>query len=144
MIDATTRPSTGEAITEGSAVYFVQIGKHIKIGVTWNIEARMETFQTSSVAVELLLLIPGGDTELERRLHRLLAEHHVVRELFHPGWRVQPFIDVFKYAGLERAIRHLEQTTPAGGNARKVEERAQRAKGATKQGEAKTPILHRS
>ena len=80
--------------------------------------------------VELLLLIPGGNTELEGRLHRLLAADRVVRELFQRDWRVQAFIDVFKYAGLERALQHLEETTPAKRQARLAEERVKRVQAA--------------
>lgn len=54
-------------------VYFVRIGKHIKIGFTKDIAKRVKSFLTTAAGVEVLLTIPGG-RDLERQFHYLLAE----------------------------------------------------------------------
>ena len=56
------------------AVYFICIGKFIKIGVTTNLTERLKTFQCVTVQdVEVLLTIPG-DRDLEGRLHTLFEK----------------------------------------------------------------------
>lgn len=95
-----------------SVVYFVRIGKNIKIGVTTNLKRRMKAMQTYASDIKLLIEMPG-DRSLEQKLHDLLAESRVARELFHQDYRVISFIDQFQYNGLERAIEFLEATTPA-------------------------------
>jgi hypothetical protein len=95
-----------------SVVYFVRIGKNVKIGVTTNLKRRMKAMQTYASDIKLLIEMPG-DRSLEQKLHDLLAESRVARELFHQDYRVISFIDQFQYNGLERAIEFLEATTPA-------------------------------
>jgi hypothetical protein len=108
-----------------SVVYFVEIGKHIKIGFTTNLKQRLKSFLTSSPDVRLLLAIPG-DRSLERTLHDKLAECRVARELFGQEYRVLEFIAHFEYGGIERGLRFLEATSPAARAQRKAEEHAKR------------------
>lgn len=94
-----------------SVVYFVRIGKAIKIGFTKNIEKRLKAFMTSAVDVALLFTIPG-DRSLEKKLHVLLAESKIARELFRSS-EVLQFIEIVKFFGFERGIKMLENSTPA-------------------------------
>jgi hypothetical protein len=95
-----------------SVVYFVRIGKNVKIGVTTNLDRRMKAMQTYASDIRLLVAMPG-DRSLEQKLHELLAESRVARELFHQDYRVIAFIDQLRYNGFARAIEFLEKTTPA-------------------------------
>lgn len=106
-------------------VYIAGIGKFVKIGFSTNVEERLKTFRTSAVDVELLLTVPGG-RELERKLHDLLSEARVTREMFRCDWRVISFIEHVNYGGLERGIEWLETTTPQRRSERKKEDRTTR------------------
>ncbi len=97
----------------GSLVYIVRIGKHAKIGFTTNIAARLKSFMTSAHDVELLLSVPG-DRTLERRLHELLSEGRIARELFHLDDRVLSFITFVEGQDLNCGLEFLAQTTRAG------------------------------
>lgn len=108
-----------------SVVYFVRIDRHIKIGVTTNLAARLKTFETSSHNVGLLLSIPG-DRAVEQRLHNLLAEARIAREIFHHEYRIQNFIEIAGHYGVERAMQFLEETTPGARSKKKAEDRQQR------------------
>lgn len=108
-----------------SVVYIVEIGKHIKIGFSTNLEKRLKAFLTSSPDVELLLAIPG-DRALERTLHDKLAECRMARELFHRDSRILEFIHHFKYGGIERGLDYLDMTTPASRARQKAEDTARR------------------
>jgi hypothetical protein len=108
-----------------SVVYFVKIGKHIKIGFTTKLKQRLKTFETSSVDVELLLAIPG-DRPLERTLHEKLADSRATRELFHRDGSISTFISIYGYAGLTAALQYLDDTTPAALARRRTEEREKR------------------
>jgi hypothetical protein len=114
-------PSIGEA----SVVYFVQIGKHIKIGVSTDLRRRIKSFENSCPEVYLLLSLPG-DRALEQKLHDLLAESRVVREMFRPDRRVLEFITHYEYGGLDRGLRFLSLTTPAARSRKKAEDRERR------------------
>lgn len=110
-----------------SVVYLVQIGKHIKIGVTRRLQRRLKSFLNSAVNVELLLTIPG-DISLERRLHVLLSDSRIEREIFHRDSRVLSFIRDVKMIGLEHGIQYLEKTTPAAMARRKKVNREERTR----------------
>lgn len=94
-------------------VYFVCIGDCVKIGFSTNLKSRMKTFRTSSADTQILLTIPGG-RELERRLHNLLQEQRIERELYHLEGRVADFLDWHLREGFDRAIALLEATIPPG------------------------------
>lgn len=94
-----------------SAVYFVGIGKHMKIGFTTHLAARMKSFLTSAVEVEFFLALPGN-RELERRLHETFAWLRVRRELFNHDYRMMGFIEHAAYEGIERGLRYLEEMLP--------------------------------
>lgn len=106
-------------------VYIVRIGKHIKIGFSRKLEKRLKAFETSSVDIELLLSIPGG-RELESRLHELLDEVKISREIFHQDWRISSFVHYVEQHGLERALQFLKETTPAARSKKKVDDFARR------------------
>jgi hypothetical protein len=62
-------------------VYFVRIGKFIKIGFTTNLRGRLKSFRgTSAEPIEVLLIIPGG-RELEQRLHALFCEDRISKQI---------------------------------------------------------------
>lgn len=98
-------------VARESVVYFVRIGRHVKIGMSRNIAGRLKAFQTSAADVELLLTVPGG-RELEQKFHELLSDVRIAREIFQPDSRIHGFIDHFSYGGLERGLRYLEEMTP--------------------------------
>lgn len=98
---------------DGPVVYFVCIGDCLKIGFSTNMKSRMKTFRTSSADTQILLTIPGG-RELERRLHILLQEQRIERELYHLEGRVADFLDRHLHEGFDRAIAFLEATIPPG------------------------------
>jgi hypothetical protein len=108
-----------------SVVYFVEIGKHIKIGFTTNLKQRLKSFRTSSPDVDLLLAIPGN-RDLERTLHEKLSDCRIERELFRQEYRVTEFITNFNYGGLERGLRFLEVTDPTTRARRKAEDHSRR------------------
>lgn len=108
-----------------SMVYFVQIGKHIKIGFTTNLEGRLKAFQTSSADVDLLLSLPG-DRALERSLHDKLSECRIARELFRREYRVLAFMSKYKRDGLAAALQFLDETDSAAIARRKAEDRVRR------------------
>ena len=110
-----------------SVVYFVQIGKHVKIGVSCRFKSRLQSFRNAAVNVDVLLVIPG-DRDLEQRIHGLLAETRVERELFHREQRVLWFIELAKHKSVAQAIQHLEDTTPKAREKQKQEYREQRTK----------------
>lgn len=107
-------------------VYIVKIGKFAKIGFTTNLDGRLASFRTTVVDPEVLLTL-DGDRTLERRLHELLADDRVARELFHFA-RVGHFIDIVKYAGLERGLEYLSATTRAGMERARRESREDRVR----------------
>lgn len=108
-----------------SLVYFVEIGKHIKIGFTTNLNQRLKAFLTSSPDVDLLLAIPG-DRALERKLHEKLEECRLAREMFRRDHRILQFIHHFEYGGIERAMQYLDMSTPAARAQQKVDDRTER------------------
>lgn len=126
----------------GTVVYIVRIGKPIKIGFTTNLQSRLKSFQTTAFDIKVLLTLPG-DRALERRLHELFAEVRIERELFQADWRIFNFIDHYRYGGLERGLRFLEETTPKRRAERKEGDRQQRVRAVRKTRAAlhKNPIL---
>jgi hypothetical protein len=73
-------------------VYFVRIGKFIKIGFTTNLRGRLKSFRCASAEpIEVLLIIPGG-RELEQRLHTLFCEDRISNEFFRNEFLLNEFI----------------------------------------------------
>ena len=73
-------------------VYFVQSGESgpIKIGVAVDVAARIAVLQTATpTPLELLGVVPRGGRELERLLHKELAEDRLTGEWFWPSEKVQ-------------------------------------------------------
>jgi hypothetical protein len=102
-----------------SAVYFIRIGKFIKIGFTTNLAGRLKSFRTGTAeSITVLLTIPGG-RDLERRLHKLFhADRITGTEFFHDQWDICNFIDLTKQKSLDAAFEYIEwlhwARTPAG------------------------------
>ena len=91
-----------------SKVYFVRIGKHIKIGVTTNLKQRLQSFRTSTAEdITVLLTIPG-DREVERRLHDLFQEERIRLEFFRDCYPVGEFIRLAKDRGVAFAFECIE------------------------------------
>jgi hypothetical protein len=64
-----------------STVYFIRIGKFIKIGVTTDLEQRLAAFRGASAEpMEVLLTIPGR-RDVEQRLHKLCSIIFYFRDL---------------------------------------------------------------
>lgn len=101
-------------------VYFVLIGEHVKIGVSRRLRARLETFRNSSAKVELLFAMPGS-RELERRVHKALAECQIEREIFQRRG-AEVFIDMVESHGVEYALEFMYQKSSARRQRRKPEE----------------------
>lgn len=108
-------------------VYFVRIGKHIKIGFSSNLRRRLKSFENSAVDVYLMLAVPG-DRSLEQRIHRLLVDERITREIFHPESRLLRFIEMIEHRGLEFGLQYLEDSTPARIKAAREAERMARFK----------------
>src|SRR3989304_5316933 len=124
-----TQADIARAIRAESVVYFVVIGKHVKIGFTTNLPRRLKAFMTTTLEVELLICIPG-DRTLEQTLHKRLVDARAGRELFRRDWRVQGFIDNYAYGGMARGIQWLDETTPQRQKQKRIEERAARTSAA--------------
>lgn len=108
---------------DGPIVYFVEIGKFIKIGFTTNLKTRMSAFLNSAPSVELLLTIPGG-RDLERDIHNILVDRRVAREMYHHNDdRIRGFIRQYELNGLQPALDYLDETTPEEREARKAASR---------------------
>jgi hypothetical protein len=73
-----------------AAVYLVQYGDFVKVGITNDPAARLRTLQTGmpgEVAMPYLVVLPERDMaiRLERRLHKRLADRHERGEWFRIG-----------------------------------------------------------
>lgn len=107
-------------------VYFVQMGKYIKIGHSTNLPNRLKSFATTSPErPRVLLTIPGGQA-VERRLHDVLSETRVRGEFFHYEYRIDGFIRFAEANDLASAWDWLEQTTPHRRNQKREEEHQSR------------------
>jgi hypothetical protein len=103
---------TPAKVTQADVVYFVRIAKHIKIGFSSNLARRLKSFENSAVDVQLMLAVPG-DRNLEQRIHGLLVDERIAREIFYAEWRLLRFIELVEQNGLEFGLRYLEDSTPA-------------------------------
>ena len=97
-------PRDGETV-----VYFVKIGKHIKIGVTRKLRRRLSAFLNSAPNVRLMLTIPDLYGGLEREMHELFAHLRIVREMFQDDGTISEFISVVKFAGLATACNGVRK-----------------------------------
>jgi hypothetical protein len=113
-----------------SIVYFVRIGRFIKIGVTTNLKLRMKSFRTSTAENIVVLLTVPGDRHLERGLHNLFVDDCAKNELFYDDWLLPAFITIAKtgdYASAIQRVKDLKQT-PAAERRRILAKRALRDK----------------
>lgn len=94
-----------EAPAPGAVVYFVQIGKFVKIGFTTNLKSRIKSFKTSTAETITVLKTFPGSYRMEARLHDLFREQRVRNEFFHFDY----YIDVFlRNTSLESALKQLD------------------------------------
>jgi hypothetical protein len=96
-------------------VYFVRIGKFIKIGFTTNITERLKTFRGASAEpIYVLRIVPGG-RDLERKLHQLFAENRINRnnEFFRYEYPLSEFIWMAKDKDIVTAFKYIEQLCQA-------------------------------
>jgi hypothetical protein len=68
-------------------VYYVRIGRLIKIGMTTNLVSRFSSIRPN----EVLFIEPGG-AELESEMHQRFASLRAGGEFFHPGRELQEHI----------------------------------------------------
>lgn len=70
-------------------IYFIQQGEDgpVKVGhsYTEQVGKRMSNLQTSNPCELRLLTTMPGSTDREKWIHRLLADHHIRGEWFHPA-----------------------------------------------------------
>lgn len=94
-IRSAARRAEERAKTASEVVYYVALGKHIKIGYTTNIEIRMRAYVTGD-----LLVTEAGGRSLELKRHREFAEYlDVGHEWFLRGPRLIAHIDTLTEAG---------------------------------------------
>ncbi len=108
-------------ITGESVVYFMQVGKFVKIGFSTNLKARVRTFATSAMDVTILLAMPGTRDD-EARLHSLFAHNRIRNEIFHYDGRMDLFISSIIDGRTVEAWTYLEETTLAMRRAKRAEE----------------------
>lgn len=108
-------------------VYIIKIGKFLKIGFTTNLTSRMSAFHNTSPDVTVLATFPG-DRATERRLHGLLKEVRVTRELFHFDGRVQSFIGYIERGDVAGGFAWLSERSPERRAKRDATERRARVR----------------
>jgi hypothetical protein len=86
-------------------VYFVKIGRAVKIGFTTNVMQRIHQYRHATGEPMSLLACLPGSKELERRIHKMLAGAQVAREFFEES-AVRSFLEVVRSStigAIERA-----------------------------------------
>jgi len=68
---------TAKFPTAEAVVYFVRIGKHIKIGFTTNLTKRLKSFRSATAEPIVALMTAPGGHDLEQKLHLLFAENRI-------------------------------------------------------------------
>jgi len=94
----------------GSRVYFIRVGKAVKIGVTINLKQRIKDFQIVSAEEIRTLAVFPGNRRTESLLHKLFAEERIRNELFRFDYWIDSFLTYAKAESFESAI---ERTTKA-------------------------------
>jgi hypothetical protein len=89
-----------------SQVYFIRVGKHIKIGVTTNLESRLRSFRTASAEEITVLLTIPGDRAVESHLHGLFNEERIRGEFFQDCWLIGEFIRFAKEQSFAFALEY--------------------------------------
>lgn len=88
-----------EPVPPASGVYFMVVGRRVKIGVSRNVASRVSSHQTSSAdPVTVVAIAPGGEA-VERAYHRQLESHHVRGEWFILRPEVEAEIDKIRALG---------------------------------------------
>ena len=63
-------------------IYFIQNGDFVKIGITFDVKARLAIFQMASPLELKVMRLINGSEELESYLHRRLSKYNVRGEWF--------------------------------------------------------------
>jgi hypothetical protein len=98
----------GRVEKPASTVYFVRIGKFIKIGFTTDLERRLAGLRGASAERMSVLLTIPGERDVEQRLHKLFAAQRVRNEFFHDAMPIRNFIDLAKRYEPKRALANVE------------------------------------
>ena len=114
-----------------SRVYFVRVGKHIKIGTTTNLKKRIKAFKGASAEqIEVLAAFPG-DQKGEKYLHDLFRGSRIRNEFFRFDFEIGCFLSTVKEQGLHAALQWAKawkaQEQERQARRHKIQERRSRA-----------------
>lgn len=86
-------------------VYFIRIGKCIKIGVSTNLKKRLKTFEGSSAENITLIACFDGSFRHEKLLHDIFKEYRVRNEFFRIDWFIMEFLEKAQQISIQYAIK---------------------------------------
>jgi hypothetical protein len=89
-------------------VYFIRVGKFIKIGFTTNqqtLKGRLESFRGASAEPIQVLAVFPGNRKAERFLHDLFSDLRVLREFFREDYPLTEFLWHAKTISLSSALK---------------------------------------
>jgi hypothetical protein len=90
-------------------VYFIRVGKFIKIGYTTNLKRRIKSFEgASNERIEVLAVFPG-DRRAEKYLHDLFSADRLRNEFFRDGNDIFIFLLTAKNEGLRAALKWAKE-----------------------------------
>jgi hypothetical protein len=93
--EATAPPPTTPFPERGqSVVYFILVGKAIKIGFSTDLRRRIKEFRCATAEPIHFLVAVAGDRQLESRLHTRFASSKIRNELFRRDQPLRDFIDL--------------------------------------------------
>jgi hypothetical protein len=105
---AACRDESEKAKATGEVVYFVRIGKAIKIGHTKSLNKRLKNFRGSSTeVVNVLATVPGGH-KIEYYFHKLFSHSRIRNEFFKYDFALDCFVNQIKRGELAAAIRWMK------------------------------------
>jgi hypothetical protein len=105
---AACRDESEKAKAIGEVVYFVRIGKAIKIGHTKNLNKRLKSFRASSTEImDVLASVPGG-RKIERYFHKLFSHSRIRNEFFKYDFALDCFVNQIKRGELAAAINWMK------------------------------------
>jgi hypothetical protein len=95
-----------------SVIYFIKIGKAIKIGFTTNLQKRIKSFRTHTAEPIKILAVFTGPTKVgprwaETYLHNLFRDLWITHEFFHDDWLIREFLDLAERHSLRFALKWI-------------------------------------
>lgn len=93
-------------------VYFIECSGRIKIGFSTDVQSRLRSFSTGSALKFSLVAAIDGPRQLEKAIHKLLAEHRQHGEWFEDCPAVRETIAALLAEG-HAAIGFVQQSAPA-------------------------------